>query len=514
MKQKSGEKSLKTDLAHTPVLVGGAQLIHRGGELAESPSPLEMLTRVAHDAAQDAGLGSAALEALDTVAVVDAVAWRTTNAPRLLAETLGAKPARELCSGVGGEVPVSMLNDLAERIATGRSRMALLAGCNNVHSMMLARKAGVKLDWMNPTIQPGEPEVFRETLPGASEAEVEVGLASPTQIYPIFENALRARRGLDLEAHRARMGALFHPFTKVAAANPYAWFPVERSAAELATPTSKNRMIGFPYPKYLNAVMTTDQAAAVLLMSAADARSRGIPEEHWVYWRGGADAIEEAWFPSQRPDHGQCPAMQAAQRAALERAGFLLEEIDRFDFYSCFPSAVAMACEMSGLEIDDPRGLTVTGGLPYAGGPGNNYSTHAIATMLEELRAGRGRNGMVTGNGWYLTKHSAALLSTNPPEGELASAGSAELPTELPSTPVEIEREANGSGTVETYTVLYGRDNVPGRGIVIGRLEGGGRFLANTPDDRELLEAFVAVEAVGRSGRVEHREGRNVFDPA
>lgn len=504
---------MQLDLSKTPVLVGAAQLIHRDGDLAEAPSPLEMLTRVAGEAAQDAGLAAPALAALDTVAVVDAIGWRATNAPRLLAETLAATPARELRSGVGGEVPVAMLNELAQRIIDGRSQMVLLAGCNNLRSIMRARKAGQKLPWMEPTVQSSTPEVFRETRPGASEAETHYGLASPTQIYPVFENALRARRGLDLEAHRARMGALFEPFTKVAAANPYAWFPVERSAAELTTATAENRMIGFPYPKYLNAVMETDQAAAVLLMSAAQARSLGVPEERWVFWCGGADAIEEAWFLSERPALGQCPAMLASHLGALGNAGVALEEIDRFDFYSCFPSAVGMACEMLGLEVDDPRGLTVTGGLPYAGGPGNNYSTHAIATMVHELRAGRGAKGLVTGNGWYLTKHAAAVLSAEAPRAGAPRSATAPLPDALPSQPVDVVEEARGEGTVETYTVLYGRDNAPERGIVLGRLETGERFLANTPDDRDFLEAFVSREAVGRAGRVAHEQGRNVFTP-
>ena len=505
---------MQLDDTNTPVLVGAAQLIQRDVDLGESLGPLEMLDRIARDAAADAGIPDSALEKLDTIAVIDAVAWRTTNAPRLVADALGAKPAREVTSGIGGEVPVALLNDLAQRILERRSEMALLVGANNVRTMMRARKEGVALDWMTPSVQSGEPEVFRETRPGASETEKSYGLASPTQIYPIFENALRARRGLDLEAHRARMGELFHPFTKVAARNPYAWFPVERSAEELVTPTAANRMIGFPYTKYLNAVMETDQAAGVLLMSVAAARKLGVPEASWVYWRGGADAIEEAWFPSMRPSHAQCPAMQASQRVALERSGIALDEIDRFDIYSCFPSAVGMACEMLGLEPSDPRGLTVTGGLPYAGGPGNNYSTHGIATMVHELRAGRGRSGLVTGNGWYLTKHSAAVLSATAPKGSLEAAGAAPLPREIPGAPVEIVDHASGTGTVETYTVLYGRDNVPERGVVIGRLASGARFIANTPDDRASLEALAAEEAIGRKGRVSGEDGAHTFDPS
>ena len=68
-----------------------------------------------------------------------------------------------------------------------------------------------------------------------------------------------------------------------------------------------------------------------------------------------------------------------------------------------------------GLAEDDPRGLTVTGGLPYFGGPGNNYVTHSIAEMMARVRARPGMKGMVTANGNYVTKQSGGIYSTEPP---------------------------------------------------------------------------------------------------
>ena len=53
-----------------------------------------------------------------------------------------------------------------------------------------------------------------------------------------------------------------------------------------------------------------------------------------------------------------------------------------FDIYSCFPSSVNLGCDALGLDPFDPRGLTVTGGLPYAGGAASACLMHAIATMV------------------------------------------------------------------------------------------------------------------------------------
>jgi acetyl-CoA C-acetyltransferase len=154
----------------------------------------------------------------------------------------------------------------------------------------------------------------------------------------------------------------------------------------------------------------------------------------------------------------------------------------------------------------------VTGGLPYAGGPGNVYTLHSLAAMVERLRCEPGSRGLVTGNGWYLTKHSAAVLASEPREHQVVPAApeeKAEVPEATAST-----GPAEGPARVETYTVVYDREGAPARGIVLGRTQAGRRFVANTPDDRALLEAFVAVENVGRGGRVRAQDGRNVFDPA
>ena len=65
---------------------------------------------------------------------------------------------------------------------------------------------------------------------------------------------------------------------------------------------------------------------------------------------------------------------------------------------------------------DDPaRPLTLTGGLTFGGGPGNNYTTHGIAAMVTALRADPGAVGLVTGLGWYATKHAVGVLASRPP---------------------------------------------------------------------------------------------------
>ena len=499
-----------------PVLIGASQFSQRDVSLETAKSPLEMLVRIAREAAEASGIKPEKLGSIDTIALTSTSGWKAQNPPRLIADALGAKPATEWVSNVGGETSLALVNDVATRITRGESSFGFIAGCNNVRSLELAQRAGTRFDW--PEGGEGSPQLVGKSGWGHNDFEVSAGLNMPINIYPLFENALRHARGQSLDEHRAAMGALMHPFTKTAAANAHAWFPTERTPLELVTPTPINRMIFFPYPKYLNAVMATEQAAGALIASEGVAERLGVPREKWVYWRGGAFEVEDPWYVSERPSFAQGPAIGTCHRTALANSGVELDEIELIDFYSCFPVAVAMACEMLGLDQADPRGFSLTGGLPYAGGPGSSYSFHSLATAIARLQNRDAETALVTGNGWYLSKHSASVLSQAPhPDGRAPSAA---LPTDATRShwnkpAVELDPEPNGPASVETYTIGHDRDGSPNQGIIVGRLaKTNARFLANTPADPGLLEALEEIELIGTTGTVHHKDGKSLFTPA
>jgi acetyl-CoA C-acetyltransferase len=495
---------------HTPIIAGVAQLVERESDPRIAMTPLQMLTRIAQKASIDTGLGERLLREIDTIGIVDIPGWSPRNAPTLLGEQLGVKPSSTLCTVAGGDIPLVLVNFVAKRIEDGRTRVALIAGANNFKTLQRAMKEKVSLEWEQGGA--GEPQVIGTQMPHYCEWEKQHGLLHPIHYYPIFENALRARRGRDLESHRVQMGMLMHRFTRVAAKNPYAWFPVERGVDELTIPTAANRMICFPYTKYLNAVLDTNQSAGVLMMSAQAARDLGIPEEKQIYWWGGTSTQEDPWFVSERPNLADSPSLHRCAEETFVRTGTSIRDMDFMDFYSCFPVAVELAAEAFGVDENDPRGLTVTGGLPYAGGPGSNYTLHSLSTMVSRLRAHYGATGLVTGNGMFLSSHSTVVISTEPRDPSRGDASATSSKGNKDAIPT-IAEEASGRCRIEAYTVIHDRSGAPELGIVIGRLHDERRFVANTPSDRTLLEDFTAVEGVGRKGRVRHIDGRNVFEP-
>jgi acetyl-CoA C-acetyltransferase len=517
------------DESRLPVIIGVAQYTNRSEDLSDACEPLDMMALVARRAEEDAGVPGL-LTRVDSLRVVNILAWRYEDPARQLAGRLGLpvlrrrrirphgpatggsgrlwrrqaglQPREALYTTIGGNTPQWLANETADAIAAGRVGLALVAGAEAIHSVRLARQQGVTLPWTPRSS--ATPPMVGDSRIGLREEEIRHGARMPIQVYPLFENALRAARGRGLEEHRQHLGRLCERLARVAADNPYAWFRDGKSAQEIATVCEDNRMVGYPYTKYMNAIIEVDQAAAYLMTSAALARELGVAPERWVYLWGGADANDIWWF-TERIDFHSSPALRWAGQRALARAGLGVEEIDLFDLYSCFPSAVEVACDMLGIPEDDWRPLTVTGGLPYFGGAGNNYCSHAIAAMVERLRREPEKKGLISAMGWFVTKHSVGVYSARPPSHEWAPREDAREQEALNSAlHPELAPEAAGEGTVEAYTVMHGRDGEPEQGIVVGRLVDGRRFIANTEADSALLRSMTEREMVGEKGRLSH----------
>jgi acetyl-CoA C-acetyltransferase len=431
------------------------------------------------------------------------------NPPWSLARRLGVSPRELVYTPGGGNMPQVAVNRACERISRGESRIALIAGAEALRTELAARRAGVALDWSEDA--PAPPDEWGGHRSGFSEHEAAHGMRGAINMYPLFEQAIRGARARTIEEHSAALGRLFSRFAEVASKNPLATRARAYAPDEIVTPTAENPLIGFPYTKLMTANAYVDQAAALILCSEAKADELAIPIAKRVYLHGCAQANDH-WFVTERPDFHSSPAIRRVTTKTLEMAEKTLADVDLFDLYSCFPSAVEIACQEMGLAEDDPRALTVTGGLPYFGGPGNNYVTHAIAEMVERLRARPGSFGLVTANGNYVTKHAAGLYSTAPLAGPWQREDPAVLQREIDGLPkAPFTEKPDGTAVIETYTVMHSKDG-PELGIVVGRLRPSGvRFIANTTSDRATLQDLESRDALGREGIVQSTEGCNQF---
>ncbi len=423
----------------------------------------------------------------------------------------------------GGQSPQHLVNEFAREIAEGRTDAVLLVGAEAISTARHLAGQEEKPDWNEDPA--GEVEDRGLGLRGLITRHMLLhGLAdAPTQ-YSLLENARRARTGQTREEYAAAMGALFAPFTEVAARNPHSFAPDVRSAAELVTVDERNRRITDAYPRFLVAREMVNQAAAVVLTSLGRARELGIDEEKLVFLHGQCDLREPDVFA--RPELEHAPTAARAVSHALELAEAELDDIAAFDLYSCFPVAVAHLCDQLGLAPDDPRGLTLTGGLPFFGGAGNNYSMHAIAEAVARARAEPGSLALVLANGGILTKCSVGVYGASPVPRR--NDRSVALQREVDAEPqVANALEADGWATLETWALQYQKSGQRGSGIVVGRLDADGRrFLASVEkgDDPmlDLLEhedqpagTRVFVRSFGFGNRVTVSEQRmdELFPP-
>lgn len=478
----------------TPVIIGVGQRSQRVDRGEPELEPVDLMVVAAQIALEDAGVTDAS--AIDSVRTVGLLSWRYTDPGSLVAERLGVGHGVDSgISAMGGNSPQMLLNQTALDIQAGEVSCALLAGAESWRTRMKYRAAGENPPW---TSEPEGTEPAREIGTAVEmnhEAETALGIFLPIQVYPMFEQARRHHLGRTMEEHLPVLGALWSRFSEVAATNPHAWIQEAMTPEEIVTPSPTNRMVGLPYTKVMNSNNAVEQSAAVLMCSVEVAERLGVPRERWVFPLSGSDAHEHPYV-SHRDTLHTAPAVGIAGRAALAEAGLTIDDITHLDLYSCFPVAVQVGADELGLDLD--RQLTLTGGLSFAGGPWNNYVMHSIAAMVEALRADPGSTGLVWANGGYLTKHAFGVYSTEPPTGGFRHAHPQDEVDALPSR--EVVADHDGAATVETFTVMHGKEGQPEQGIVALLLDDGRRTWGVTTD-ADTVATLVAEDVIGRPAK-------------
>ncbi len=517
----------------TPVIVGVGQVVarpHGAGARpwGERPEPVDLMTAAVETAAEDcdgaraggsAPVGRRLLERATSIRAINPLSWEYANPAAVVAERLDLDTAELIVATRGGNQPQSLVNATALAIGRGELASAVIVGADCGYTQAAARRHQARpvMPWtvQGTDVPPAVP--FGSERRGTTEAEEARGLDLPIHVYPLFEHAIRAASGRAPEDHRWAVASLWARFSEVAERNPHAWIRRRSTPEELLTVSEGNRMIAPPYTKRLCADDQVDQGAALLICSLEEARAAGVDEDRLVFPLAGADA-DDHWFLSHRADFRSSPAIRMAGTSLSASTGIVLDDVAHLDLYSCFPSAVEIAAAELGLPIDDSsRPLTVTGGMTFSGGPGSNYGTHAIASMVDTLRTRPGSLGLVNGVGWHLSRHSVGLYGTRPLVGRPPADAPPEAPAGTrceaaggfrwsdPQTAVgklpqqSPDADAHGEVSVETYSVSYDRTGRPDRAVVACRTPEGRRAWANV-DDPDQLAVLVAEEACGRLG--------------
>ena len=483
-----------------PVVVGVGQ-VSQHVEAAIARSPIDLLTDAARLADADSRARASLLDRVGVVAISAIGSWPYPDPGALLARKLEIETKATAVSTVGGNSPQLLVNEMAERIQRNELDVALIGGAESMHTRWRARREPrVQLTWESGDDPPCD-WVIGDGRPGASDYEAAHSALAPTMVYPLFETALRHAAHRSIDEHQRHVSELWARFSAVAAGNPNAWSRTAYSAEQIRTIAPDNRMVCFPYPKRMCSNIDVDQAAALLLCSLESARAAGVPDERMVFLHSAAE-VHDHYFFSERATLTESPGIEVAVGDAIDAAGMTLDDVSHFDLYSCFPAAVEVATRSLHLADDDPRPLTVTGGLGFAGGPVNNYPAHAIARMVEVLRADPTGFGCTTALGWYISKHATGIWSASAPDHGFRRADPAAGQARVDARP---RREpaglVDGTITVEATSVAVERDGSPSLGILTGLTTDGRRAIANTRDP-DLLHALTTEAHEGNSIRI------------
>ncbi|MFX0030214.1 MAG: hypothetical protein ACFE8B_13465 [Candidatus Hermodarchaeota archaeon] len=476
---------------HIPIIVGAAQFTQRKG----TPKPLDSLSLMVKtgQAAIEDTQAKNIVDSIDAIYMVNISSWSYEDAPEELGRRLNISPKEKIYLFNGGQGPQILANRAAKAIANGEHRCILITGGEAAYSIRKVFKEAPPDHWpekKDPAYINGE---RWQLAPNVSRYQ----LYYPTTAYAIFETALRASSGRSVEEHKLYMGKLFEKFSKIASKNPYSWTRKSYTAEEIITPSLENRLVVYPYTKRMCANNFVDQAGTILFTSEKIAESLNIDRKKWIYIMGGA-TFRNIDDLSRRPRLDQSPAAREGTRLALEQAGLNLKDIDKFDLYSCFPSIVEILMKELGIKEDDPRDLTLTGGLPFFGTPLSNYSLHAIINTVDAVQNNPSLKVMIIANGGYNTIQSIGIYGKEPPSIQWGVRDDSETQNsilkEILPEPVE---QANGKLTVEGYSILYERTGQLKRGVVVGSLENGNRAIAFV-NKLELLKDLENQEFVGK----------------
>ena len=507
---------------HTPILVGAGQVTETIPDLIENASShTDIAARAALIALEDALPGKNIASHIDTIAAVRTFAdtsplWTCPfggpdNLPRAIGARLGCFPKTAVYSGVGGQSPQSLVGEYYNKLASGEGSVVLLVGGEVVANIRAAIRQGCTLDWNETIGGQLDDRGIADAMSLFTRFEHIHNIRTPMQYYGLMETARRGDLGQTVQEYNRDMGAMFAGFSEVAAKNPYATYPEAFDGKTLIKITKKNPMVVSPYTKHLIAKDNVNQGAALLLTTADRARSLGIKESRWIYLRGyGAS---EARTLLERKKLGQSGAMKRALKSALNSASTTVEQISYFDLYSCFPIVVSNARELLGIDSEDPRTLTTTGGLPFFGGPGNNYSMHGIASLVRLLRNDPGSMGLVLANGGWMSKHAVGIYSSRPStNGQPSYYPENHKRLTAKEAISKIDETPNGEATIESFIVNYHKGS-PISGVIVGRLRNSGkRSLAVTdPATPKVFKTLLQRDPLGQTVYLSTTPKGNIF---
>ena len=471
-------------MKNRPVLVGIGSLQQKGS-FAELDEALILMEKVTLEAIEDT-------QAPEIKRYIDEIQipkgyWAYRDPGKWIAEKHGFPKAKTSVTKIG-VLQQNLINSACQKIVNGDIRASLIVGGEARFKIIQALKEGLVFEEMRLTVNPDHYVKAKEDLYISEEIDA-LGMMA-VGYYAIIESAIRYKNKRTLKEHEKFLGDSYERFSKIAAQNPHAWNQNAFTSEEIQTSSPKNQRIAYPYNKLHNSSWNVNQASALILTSEEIANKLGIPNSQRVYPLVSSETNHMIGV-IQRPDLTNPIGLQLATDYLLETAANNQIYPSLYELYSCFPVAVQLFAEA--LKVPDNIDKTITGGMPFAGGPLNNYMLHATAQMLMKIREHTNEIGLITGVSGMMTKQALAIWGKDP----LMDFESKDVTKEAEKIeiPVPMSNLEKGSARIIGCTALYEKLN-PLKAVFYAE-DSQGHRLVLTSNEEKIIKQAEEEECIG-----------------
>jgi len=471
------------NMKNRPVIVGISCLQQKGNfkELDEALILMDKATKAAINDSTNKNI----VNYINEVRVPKGF-WRYRDPGKWVAESNNINSAETYVTKIG-ILQQNLINSACNKIINGEINGSLILGGESRYKMIRAsieneEYVETPLD-INPDNYIKAPDDLQLDV-----EEKELGLMA-VGYYAILESAFRAASNSEINEHNDFLASIYAHFSKLASKNNDGWIGKSLKKSEILNKSKKNPPQAFPYNKYHCTSWNVNQSAAIIICSEEVADKLSVPFEKRVYPLASSEN-NHMIATLQRPNLIEPIGMKLASEFILKICEKNNLKIDFYDLYSCFPIAIQMFAKS--LQLKDINNSSITGAMPFAGGPINSFVLHSTVKLISKIRKQQKGTGIITGVSGMMTKQSYALWSKNPIIDFIHKDFTNEA--NFIETPIELSNDVNGDGIIIGYTVL--KRNTTKAIIYLNTADNKRKLI--TSSDKTIIELMESEEWVGK----------------
>ena len=436
-------------MKHRSVVIG-VSAIQQKGDFENLDEALFLMDQAVKEALSDSG-NKSIKDHIDEIRIPKGF-WRYRDPGKWIAKNNDFKNIPTTYVTKIGVLQQNLINEACLKIENGEINASIILGGEARYKQL--RSVIEKKEYFETKLDEN-PDFYikaKEDLYGDEELE-ELG-AMAVGYYATMETALRKNDNENIEEHQNNIASMYEEFSKVASNNEDAWLDHPYSKKEILETSKKNKMLAYPYNKLHCTSWNVNQSAALIICSEELANKLEIDNKKRVYPISSSENNHMIAI-QQRPKLYESLGMIYAAKSINRMMEQLDIRLDAYDLYSCFPAAVKMFSKS--LELGSELPKTITGSMPYAGGPLNSFVIHSTVKMIQKIRALEARHGLVTGVSGMMTKQSFCVWGKEYQEQFIFDDVTERA--KLDEKPVELSNIAEGEGEIIGYTIIEGSEH-------------------------------------------------------